>query len=136
VITMWGTVKGVTESMIRVPGNRRKHERRGSAGSLQVINISRWGKGSGIAVDDEQRECKLRATSLATAACIESEDNQLTLGTSCQGDLRRLRTVACTGGAAGGVLALAPVTWPQSWKSTVSTSVGLTGAKTLNIPFP
>jgi len=59
VITMWGTVKGVTESMIRVPGNRRKHERRGNAGSLQVTGISRWGKGSDVVVDDEQRECKL-----------------------------------------------------------------------------
>ena len=41
MITMWGTVKGVTESMIRVPGNRWKHERRDEVGSLQVINASR-----------------------------------------------------------------------------------------------
>jgi hypothetical protein len=50
---MWGTVKGVTESTIRVPGNRRKHERRGDAGSLQVIDISRQEKSSETIVGDE-----------------------------------------------------------------------------------
>ena len=52
-MAMWGTVKGVTESMIRVPGNRRKHERSGDAGSLQVIGFSRWEKSSDIEVGDE-----------------------------------------------------------------------------------
>jgi hypothetical protein len=55
---MWGTVKGVTESMMRVPGNRPKHERRGDAGSLQVIDISRREESSDIIVD-EWRERKL-----------------------------------------------------------------------------
>jgi len=52
-MAMWGTVKGVTESMIRVPGNRQKHERSGDAGSLQATGISRWEKRSDIEVGDE-----------------------------------------------------------------------------------
>ena len=49
---MWGMVKGVAESMTRVPGNRWKHERRGEAGSLQVIDASRWEKRSDMLVDE------------------------------------------------------------------------------------
>ena len=52
-MTMWGTVKGVTESIMRVPGNRLKYERRGAAGSFQVTEVSKWEKSSEIAVGDE-----------------------------------------------------------------------------------